>query len=88
LSFPSLLAHRVELLALAPHFSPHRATYVLGVRCVLVNLRINGPFGPCGTDAVVMTSSLQSVAILAGAAARSRRSGIGMSQTVWNRPLW
>jgi len=53
-----------------------------------VNLRINGPFGPCGTDAVVMTSSLQSVAILAGAAARSRRSGIGMSQTVWNRPLW
>ncbi|MNJ71521.1 hypothetical protein D3C81_1235430 [compost metagenome] len=35
-----------------------------------------------------MTGILASVAILANAAARRRSSGIGISPTVWNRPLW
>ena len=43
--------------------------------------------GPCGTEAVVITGMLASVAILASAAACGCRTGIGMSPTVWNRPL-
>jgi len=49
---------------------------------------ISGPFGPWGTEAVVMTGSLARVAIEARAAAWRRRVVIGMSATVWNRPLW
>lgn len=43
---------------------------------------ISGPFGPCGTDAVVMTGILASVAIDAKAPACRRSVVIGMSFTV------
>lgn len=67
--------------------SPLRATYLACGAFSWIS-GISGPLGPCGTEAVVMTGSLHSVAILASAAARRRSSGIGMSPTVWNRPLW
>jgi hypothetical protein len=38
-----------------------------------------GPLGPCGMDAEVMTGSLDSVAIFASAAVRSRNPGRGES---------
>lgn len=49
---------------------------------------ISGPFGPCGTDAVVMTGIFASVATLASVVALERTSVKGMSLMVWNRPLW
>ncbi|MNN15012.1 hypothetical protein D3C81_1281070 [compost metagenome] len=67
--------------------SPLRATYLACGAFSWIS-GISGPLGPCGTEAVVMTGSLLSVAILARAAARRRNSGMGMSPTVWNRPLW
>ena len=67
--------------------SPRRATYCAWGALSWIS-GINGPFGPCGTEAVVMTGILLSVAMLARAAARARSSGMGMSPTVWNRPLW
>src|SRR5207249_7557148 len=67
--------------------SPLRATYLAcGAFCMISG--IIGPFGPCGTEAVVITGRLESVAILASAAACALSSGIGMSFTVWKRPLW
>ncbi|MNH29471.1 hypothetical protein D3C79_897050 [compost metagenome] len=66
--------------------SPLRATYCACGAFSWIS-GISGPFGPCGTDAVVITGILASVAILARAAARWRSSGIGMSPTVWNKPL-
>ncbi|MGA7229329.1 MAG: hypothetical protein WBX95_00140 [Xanthobacteraceae bacterium] len=38
---------------------------------------MGGPFGPCGTDAAVITGILHSDAILASAAAWERRCGTG-----------
>ena len=38
---------------------------------------IIGPFGPCGTEALVITGRFESVAILASAAACALSSGIG-----------
>src|SRR3989442_7463182 len=67
--------------------SPLRATYLACGAFSWIS-GISGPFGPCGTDAVVITGILHSVAILASAAAWARSLGIGMSFTVWNRPLW
>src|SRR5271166_3536237 len=49
---------------------------------------MGGPFGPCGTDAVVITGILHSDAILASAAAWERSFGIGISPMVWKSPLW
>src|SRR3546814_12727197 len=59
--------------------SPRRATYWACGALAWIS-GISGPFGPCGTDAVVMTGILASVAIEASAPARDRSSGIGMSQ--------
>ncbi len=67
--------------------SPLRATYCACGALAWIS-GISGPFGPCGTDAVVITGIFARVAIFANAAARARSSGIGMSPTVWNRPLW
>lgn len=49
---------------------------------------INGPLGPWGTEAVVITGILASEAILARVLASMRKVVNGMSCTVWNRPLW
>src|SRR5437868_7073239 len=66
--------------------SPLRATYwACGAFWWISG--ISGPFGPCGTEAVVITGSLARLAMRASAAAWLRRTGIGMSLTVWNRPL-
>ncbi|MCY1209783.1 hypothetical protein D9M72_214470 [compost metagenome] len=67
--------------------SPLRATYRACGALAWIS-GISGPLGPCGTEAVVMTGSLARVAMEASAAARARSSGMGMSPTVWNRPLW
>ncbi|MNY08378.1 hypothetical protein D3C86_1412290 [compost metagenome] len=66
--------------------SPLRATYWACGALAWIS-GISGPFGPCGTEAVVMTGSLARVAIEARAAAWRRRVVIGMSATVWNSPL-
>ncbi|MNN37931.1 hypothetical protein D3C81_1519000 [compost metagenome] len=67
--------------------SPLRATYLACGAFWWIS-GISGPFGPCGTEAVVMTGIFASVAIFASVEA-SRRSVVnGMSCTVWNRPLW
>lgn len=67
--------------------SPLRATYFAcgAFSCIS---GISGPFGPCGTEAVVMTGIRASVATFASVTAFARSSVIGMSLTVWNRPLW
>src|ERR1700731_3093285 len=67
--------------------SPLRATYLACGAFAMIS-GIIGPFGPCGTEALVITGRCESVAILASAAARALSSGIGMSFTVWKRPLW
>lgn len=46
------------------------------MRRIGVDLRISGPLGPCGTDAVVITGIFARVAILASAAARARSSAL------------
>src|SRR5262245_52129598 len=67
--------------------SPRRATYFAwGANSWISG--ISGPFGPCGTDAVVMTGSFASVATLASVVTLARSVVIGMSPMVWNRPLW
>ncbi|MCY1285426.1 hypothetical protein D9M70_343610 [compost metagenome] len=67
--------------------SPLRATYwACGAAWWISG--INGPFGPWGTEAVVITGILARVAILARVMALARNSVIGMSFTVWNSPLW
>ncbi|MDT4822999.1 hypothetical protein FQZ97_562190 [compost metagenome] len=66
--------------------SPLRATYwACGAASCISG--INGPFGPCGTEAVVITGICARLATLARVTALARSSGIGMSFTVWNRPL-
>ncbi|MCY1428890.1 hypothetical protein D9M71_447890 [compost metagenome] len=66
--------------------SPLRATYwACGAASWISG--ISGPLGPWGTDAVVMTGIFARVAIFARVMALLRSSVIGMSFTVWNRPL-
>ncbi|MNT82585.1 hypothetical protein D3C72_2223380 [compost metagenome] len=60
---------------------PVRATYCACGAFAWIS-GISGPFGPCGTEAVVITGMLASVAILARAVAWRRRSGIGISPMV------
>src|SRR5688572_2923228 len=67
--------------------SPRRATYFACGAYLWIS-GISGPFGPCGTEAVVMTGIFASEATFASVVAFARRVGIGMSPTVWNRPLW
>ncbi len=67
--------------------SPLRATYwACGAASWISG--ISGPLGPCGTEAVVITGIFARVATLARVVALARSSVIGMSLTVWNRPLW
>ncbi|MNL59331.1 hypothetical protein D3C87_1830470 [compost metagenome] len=66
--------------------SPLRATYRACGALAWIS-GIKGPFGPCGTEAVVMTGILANAAIDASAPARARNSVMGISPTVWNRPL-
>ena len=66
--------------------SPRRD--VLRVGRVVVDLWNQWAVRALRHQAVVMTGILLSVAMLARAAARARSSGMGMSPTVWNRPLW
>ncbi|MNE39508.1 hypothetical protein D3C80_1334660 [compost metagenome] len=66
--------------------SPLRATYLACGAASWIS-GISGPLGPCGTDAVVITGILARLAILARVTALARNSVIGMSLTVWNRPL-
>ena len=47
---------------------------------------MSGPFGPLGSDAVVMTGILSSVATLAISVVFARSSATLMSLTVWKRP--
>ncbi|MNE89219.1 hypothetical protein D3C80_1866090 [compost metagenome] len=49
---------------------------------------INGPLGPWGTEAVVITGILARLAIFARVMALARSVVMGMSLTVWNSPLW
>lgn len=66
--------------------SPLRATYwACGAASWISG--ISGPFGPCGTEAVVITGIFASVAIFASAVAWVRTLVNGMSPMVWNRPL-
>ncbi|MNZ10953.1 hypothetical protein D3C78_278130 [compost metagenome] len=66
--------------------SPLRATYRAWGAASWIS-GISGPLGPCGTEAVVMTGILASDAIFARVMALARSSVMGMSLTVWNRPL-
>ncbi|MNC34360.1 hypothetical protein D3C75_827910 [compost metagenome] len=67
--------------------SPLRATYCAWGAASCIS-GISGPLGPCGTEAVVITGIFAKVAILARVMALLRSSVMGMSLTVWNRPLW
>src|ERR1700754_2723896 len=65
---------------------PLRATY-FACGAYLCTSGIRGPFGPCGTDALVMTGILARLATLASVVTFARRTVISMSLTVWNSPL-
>ncbi|PAV93021.1 hypothetical protein WR25_20535 [Diploscapter pachys] len=67
--------------------SPLRATYCACGAASWIS-GINGPLGPWGTEAVVMTGIFARLATLARVMALARSSVMGMSLTVWNRPLW
>ena len=66
--------------------SPRRATYLACGAFWWIS-GISGPLGTCGTEAVVITGILVSVAILASAEAWARTVVKGRSPMVWNRPL-
>jgi hypothetical protein len=58
------------------------------VGCRLVDLGISGPFGPCGTDAEVITGISSRLASFASMVVLARSSATPMSFTVWKRPDW
>ena len=49
---------------------------------------MSGPFGPSGSDAVVMRGIFASLASFARTTVLVRSSATGTSFTVWNRPFW
>ncbi|MNT82898.1 hypothetical protein D3C72_2226920 [compost metagenome] len=61
--------------------SPRRATYLAWGANLWIS-GMSGPLGPCGTEAVVMTGILVSVAIFANAPAWERTVVNGMSPMV------
>ena len=67
--------------------SPLRATY-FAFGAAVSSSAISGPFGPFGSEAVVMIGTFASSAIFASATVFARSSAIGMSFTVWNSPVW
>src|ERR1700741_3290810 len=66
--------------------SPLRATYLAWGAYLWIS-GMSGPFGPSGTEALVMTGIFARVAIFASVMAWVRKSAIGMSFTTWNKPL-
>ena len=49
---------------------------------------MSGPFGPLGSEAVVMTGTFISLASFARVVVLVRSSATGTSLTVWKRPAW
>src|SRR6185312_278829 len=67
--------------------SPFRGTYTAcGANCWISG--ISGPFGPFGSEAVVMTGIFKSVASFASIIVFDLNSVTLMSFTVWNKPAW
>src|SRR5262245_3302463 len=65
--------------------SPVRGTYVACGAASWIS-GMSGPFGPSGTEAVVITGAFTIAATFANAVVLVRNSVMGMSFTFWNRP--